>query len=60
MDISFSGNSFTGIFDGNNHKISNLTITGEGYLGLFGVLESGAEVKNLSVVDVNITSSGKH
>jgi hypothetical protein len=48
---------FTGVFDGDGHAISHLTIKGGGYLGLFGQLESTAEVKNLGVVDANITGS---
>jgi hypothetical protein len=52
----FQGTPFTGVFDGNDHTISNLTITGGTYLGLFGVLGIGAEVKDLGVVAVNITS----
>ena len=54
----FRGTPFTGVFDGNGHTISHLTITGASYLGLFGKLLSGAEVKNLGLVDVNITGSG--
>jgi hypothetical protein len=54
----FEGTPFTGVFDGNGHTISHLTIQGQGYLGLFGKLDSGANVKNLGVVDVNITGSG--
>jgi hypothetical protein len=54
----FQGTPFTGVFDGNGHAISNLTVNGGGYLGLFGYLESGAEVKDLGVVDVNIAGSG--
>jgi hypothetical protein len=50
--------AFMGVFDGSGHKISHLTVHGKYYLGLFGVLTSGAEVKNLGVVDVNITGSG--
>jgi hypothetical protein len=49
---------FTGVFNGYGHVISNLTIEGESYLGLFGFLGDRAEVKNLGVVDVNITGSG--
>jgi len=49
---------FTGVFDGNGRTISHLTIAGGRYLGLFGQLEYGAEVKNLGVVNVNITGSG--
>ena len=48
---------YTGVFDGNDHIISNLTITGKKYLGLFGQLGSTAEVKNLGIEDVNITGT---
>jgi len=57
------GAPFTGIFDGGGHTVSRLTIKGfkGGHcMGLFGRLESGAEVKNLGVVDVNITGSGTY
>ncbi len=53
----FQGNTFTGNFDGNGHKISNLTVnttTGSDYLGLFGYLATGAEIKNLGIEDCNI------
>jgi hypothetical protein len=48
---------FTGQFDGNNHKILNLTYSsaGKDYVGLFG-WTLGAEIKNLGVEDVNITA----
>ena len=32
---------FSGIFDGNDHTISHLTITGTSHLGLFGRLDPG-------------------
>jgi hypothetical protein len=32
------GAPFHGVFDGNGHTISNLTIVGESYLGLFGII----------------------
>ena len=51
---------FGGTFDGNGHKISNLMLEGGGYLGLFGRLKSGAEVKNLGAIDVRITGSGDY
>ena len=57
----FQGTPFTGVFEGNGYKIWHLTIKGGGWLGLFGQLgdwRSGGEVKNLGVVDVNITGSG--
>jgi hypothetical protein len=50
--------AFSGVFDGNGHTISHLTINGGSSLGLFGLLERGAEVSDLGVVDVNITGSG--
>jgi len=49
--------AFTGVFNGNGHTISHLTITGMSYLGLFGELASGAELKDLGVIDVNISGS---
>ena len=57
--IAPAGSSFTGLFDGKGHTILRLTIEGDRLLGLFGSLQSGAEVKNLGVVDVNITGSGQ-
>jgi len=57
-ETGFQGTGFTGVFDGNGHTISHLTIQGEGCLGLFGKLDSGSNVRNLGVVDVNITGSG--
>ena len=50
--------NFGGTFDGNKLTISHLTIEGESGLGLFGRLFG--EVKDLGVVDVNITGSGDH
>jgi hypothetical protein len=58
----FQGAPFTGVFDGGGHTISHLIIKGKGYLGLFGQLGWGyapaGEVKDLGVVDVDITGSG--
>ena len=56
----FYGIAFEGVFDGNGYTISHLIIKGEGYLGFFGRLGSGAEVRNLGIVDVNITGSLNH
>jgi hypothetical protein len=54
----FDGTPFTGVFDGNQHTISHLTITGNDCLGLFGQLLSQAQVKGLGMVEVRITGSG--
>ena len=51
----FQGTSFTGVFNGQGHTISYLTITGENFLGLFGWVEG--EVKDLGVANVNIAGS---
>jgi hypothetical protein len=47
---------FTGVFDGNGHTISHLTITGRSYLGLFSRLRYPAEVKDLGLLDINVTA----
>jgi hypothetical protein len=51
-DFVFDGTAFTGVFDGNNHKIANLTVddggTGNDYPGLLGCINDG-EVKNLGL-----------
>jgi hypothetical protein len=47
----FQGTAFTGVFDGNDHKIVNLTVDDAGandFLGLFGYIDKG-EVRNLGV-----------
>ena len=56
----FDGVPFSGVFNGNGHTISNLTIDDAGAnnirLGLFGQIEGpNAEVKNLGLENVNIT-----
>ncbi len=52
LDSSFEGTAFTGVFDGNDHKILNMTIDtaglGSNYLGLFGYIDDG-EVWNLGI-----------
>jgi len=57
----YSGTKFTGVFDGGGHIIKNLLIdspvVGNDYLALFGYLDAGAVVCNLSVVDSVITGA---
>ncbi len=50
--------SFTGVFDGNGHKIWHMTVVGRGNLGLFGYLSSGAQVRNIIIADINVSGSG--
>jgi hypothetical protein len=49
-------NPFTGVFDGNNHVISNLTITASArdYVGLFGRVYVGGQIKNLGLEEFHI------
>ena len=52
--------SFSGVFDGNNHSISNLaiSISSESYgVGLFGSITSAAILRNLILMNVNISST---
>lgn len=62
-NYSFEGTSFTGIFEGADHKILNLTIdtawAGYDYLGLFGQISGEqAEVKNLGLENVFVIGGG--
>jgi hypothetical protein len=56
-DNGFQGTKFTGVFDGNGHTISNLTITAstKEFIGLFGYVGSGSQICNLGVENVNMT-----
>ena len=55
--IGEPNDGFEGIFNGSGHTISDLTIDREGddYVGLFGVTGSDAVIKNVGLVDANIT-----
>lgn len=55
--------AYKGTFDGNDHEIKNLYVTGEtsNYYGLFGVLGAGGTIRNLTVSgSVEITGSGSN
>ncbi|MEN6335868.1 MAG: GLUG motif-containing protein [Phycisphaerales bacterium] len=49
---------FTGVFDGNDHTIRNLTITQGSYAGLFGGLGSSGRIIDLRLDAVNVKSTG--
>lgn len=54
-------NSYTGTFDGDNHTISGLIVTGsDEYAGLFGYIGSGGTVKNVKLENVQITSDDQY
>ncbi|MHC4499451.1 MAG: GLUG motif-containing protein, partial [Planctomycetota bacterium] len=51
---------FTGVFDGNDHTISNFTYDSNdrSYIGLFGyVNDTNAEIKNLGLIDPNVDAA---
>jgi flagellin-like protein len=56
-DFEQANSEFTGSFDGQNHTISNLSINrlDDNYVGLFGRIDSSAEVENVGVINVNMT-----
>ena len=56
----FQGTPFTGVFEGNGHVISNLRIRGSGYVGLFGLLNNGAVVSNVSLYAADIRGTGDY
>jgi hypothetical protein len=55
--LSFNGTKFTGNFDGNGHIISNLMINkiNNYFIGLFGYVDSAAQISNLGLEGVDIT-----
>ena len=57
--IAPQGTSFTGVFDGNSHMISHLTITGHSYLGLFGQLDL-AMILDIGLEAVDINGAGSN
>jgi hypothetical protein len=53
----FQGIKFTGVFDGNDHNVSNFTYdcNNKHYIGLFGYVDGpNAEIRDLGLVDPNI------
>jgi hypothetical protein len=49
---------YAGTFDGDGHTISHLTVAGDSFLGLFGQLGFGGVIRDLGVLEVNVTGSG--
>ena len=49
---------YTGTFDGGGHTITGLTVTGsDQYAGLFGYIDTGGKVKDVTLEDVKIESN---
>ena len=58
----FNGNlPFSGLFDGNNHKITGLAINRPGvkFVGLFSYIGTSGSVLNLGVEGLSLTASGR-
>jgi hypothetical protein len=53
---------FTGVFDGNDHKIWNFTWNSNEirFVGVFGHVGNGGHIKNLEMKNVNIKTIGEH
>jgi len=49
--------TFNGNFNGNNHTIKNLLVNNEDYSGLFGAVNNGGVVQNLTIEGFNIRST---
>lgn len=52
--VGTSSEPFKGTFDGDGHKITGLKITSGRYIGLFGYVGEGAEIKNVNLVGANV------
>jgi hypothetical protein len=46
-----------GVLDGNGHVISNLSISGPGYLGLAGYFSQGSIVENITLKSITVTGN---
>ena len=55
--IGATPRAFTGVFDGGGHAIANLYVNrpSTDYIGLFGYIGSGGEVRNLGLAGVDVT-----
>jgi hypothetical protein len=57
--IGSPGQPFVGVFDGNNHIVSNVTINlpNNSRVGIFGCLGDGGQIKNFGIENVNVIGS---
>ncbi|MCL2260456.1 MAG: hypothetical protein FWC15_03770 [Fibromonadales bacterium] len=53
-------NKFRGTFDGSGKSISNISVSGVQYAGLFGYVDRGGQIKNLIVNVANITTKARY
>lgn len=57
---TFSASPFTGTFDGNNHKLTNMYLSGYNtqFKGFFGYAIGNASISNLNLEDINFSFTG--
>lgn len=60
ISAATSDSKFNGVFDGDGHKIVNMTISGTTYTGLFGAVGSLGAVRNLDIEGCSITATGNY
>ncbi len=53
-------NPFNGVFIGNNHTISNVTISGANHVGIFGNSTSASSVRDVRFNNITITATGDY
>lgn len=58
--IGTAANPYLGTFDGNGHTISGLYAVGGQFMGMFGVIGEGAELKNITIEDSYVMGNATH
>ena len=53
------GKMYTGKFDGQQHYIENMEVEGNEYVGFFGIIGDGADIRNLIIASTCIISGTK-
>lgn len=59
-DESIDYEEFTGIIDGNGFTLSNLTVIGDNYAGVFGIIGEEGIVKNINFDNVTVKLSDEY
>ena len=53
------GGAYAAVFDGKGHTITRLTISGTGNAGLFHTLASGGVIRDVGIIDANVSRTGQ-
>ena len=54
-----TGSRFLGVIDGNYKTIENIAITSDGYAGIFQRTGNGAVIKNITIINSTVVSTGR-